>query len=149
MRSSVSRAEAVAAQRLGLESGWVGLPAEARCCKIWFAPTSVVIWPSSHRPGKTRECLVSALMAQPAAGPQQPSNPDQIEITPARAISSRPLTMCRKGNVLLMWRILRDVESIEAEIDSLSPSCASVFLKKCSVVDVFTQDSNTRLYTCK
>lgn len=86
----------------------MGLPAEARCCKIWFAPTSVVIWPSSHRPGKTRECLVSALMAQPAAGPQQPT-----------------------------------------EIDSLSPSCASVFLKKCSVVDVFTQDSNTRLYTCK
>lgn len=82
-------------------------------------------------------------------GPQQPSNPDQTEITPARAISSRPLTTCRKGNVLLMWRILRDVESIEAEIDSLSPSCASVFLKKCSVVDVFTQDSNTRLYTRK
>lgn len=69
MRSSVSRAEAADVRRLGLESGWVGLSAEARCRKTWFAPTFVVIWPGSHRPGKMKECLVSALMARPAASP--------------------------------------------------------------------------------
>lgn len=35
---------------LGLQSSWVGLSAEARCCKSQFAPAFTLIWPGSWSP---------------------------------------------------------------------------------------------------